>query len=153
MVLDRLELAQLRFAQLRPTDPARPPSSAELSVWLETEVCPVVEELLGRPDFRGHACWPLRRLGPGAGGPERALVDGIDAGLVACARQWAGLARQPPVRDALRNLGPYNEPLADRGPAGGAGGADPANGAAVPAGLPAIHYPPAGAPRATAGGA
>jgi hypothetical protein len=140
-MMDRLEVAQRRYDQICPTTKPSPPFGAEeLSLWLETDVCAVVEDLVARPDFRGHARWPLERLRDGAQGEERGLVDTVDEGLVECARQLAAVARQPALRKELLRLGPHNDRLPEGDPRGHVRGADGPEGAPVPLDLPVVEY-------------
>jgi hypothetical protein len=64
----------------------------ELSDWLDRDVCPVVQEVLSRPDFQELVVWPVRRLQPGGSSRERALIEAVDAGLVQSARLLATFA-------------------------------------------------------------
>lgn len=140
-MFDHLEVAWRRFERIRP---AATPCSAwqaqELSLWLQTEVCQVVEDLVQRPDFRRRARWPLQELGPGANSEERSLVDAADGALVECARRLAAGAHQPANRGALLRIGPYNALL----PQGDSGGQESNNvdtsGLPIPLGLPTIEF-------------
>src|SRR5260370_16734396 len=99
-MVDRLDSARRRYELLRltPGEPAVGRKAQETSLWLEQDVCAVVEDLVGRPDFQVQARWPLEQLRAGAAGEERALVGRADASLVQAARQ---LARLPPHPAAL----------------------------------------------------
>jgi len=105
-MVDRLDIALRRYEHIRRAAAAGRCGAGglELSVWLEQDVCPVVEELSGRPDFQVPARWPLDRLQPGAASGERNLVNKVDAGLVECARALVILAREPAVWTALLQL-------------------------------------------------
>lgn len=70
----------------------------QLHTWLRDDVAPVLESLTRRPRFRTQATWPLRTLRAGATSPERALVDKVDAALVAQGKAVRQLARNLHVR-------------------------------------------------------
>lgn len=116
-MLDHLDAAQRHYEQIRP-GPARPVTAEkaeQLSLWLETEVCRVVEELLEYPAFRAFARWPIEQLARGAPGKERSLVEAVDAGLVDCAQRLVDFARHPAIQEALAQLGPCTEGLHEAG--------------------------------------
>jgi hypothetical protein len=71
-------------------------------------VSPVLEDLIKRPRFRAQAAWPLQMLRPGAGTAERALVENLDAALVAQGRAVRQLARKPHVRKRLETVAVEN---------------------------------------------
>jgi len=113
-MLDRLEIALARYEEIRSSPGNRVAATTrgrELSVWLDQDVCPVVEELSQRPDFRVEARWPIERLQRGSGSVERALVETVADGLVECASALAGLAGLPAVRAELLKLEPAREHL------------------------------------------
>src|SRR5205814_8310828 len=85
-------------------------NAVELALWLEQDVCVLVEELVERPDFQVQARWPLEHLRAGADSAERHLVEAVDAGLVASAKRLAAFAHQPGVQSALLQLGPADQP-------------------------------------------
>ena len=139
---DRLDLAYRRYDQLRPApgvanaaDQAR-----ALSLWLERDVGAVVDDLVGRTDFRALARWPIERLRPKAASAERALVEEIDAGLVECACRLVESARRPAVSEALRRLGPRNEWLPEAHAADQASSSTDSHGSAAPFGLEAVEF-------------
>jgi hypothetical protein len=91
-MLDHLDVAQRRYQTLRtaPAVPTSPNRVKQLSLWLEHDVCRIVDELSQRSTFRDLCRWPLTHLASGAESPERRLADTIDETLVA----WAsGLAK------------------------------------------------------------
>jgi len=102
-MLDRLENALRRWQSIRPDDaqPASSLRSASLSEWVDRDVCPVVDELVRRPDFRGLARWSLDNLCQGAGTQPRRLVEAIESGIVATAGNRLRILRRRPVRDAV----------------------------------------------------
>src|SRR5271165_3262983 len=104
-MLDHLELAQRRFQQIRSApNVINSGKPEELSHWLENDVCQVVDELVGRADFRNLTCWPIRNLERGSRSEERALVKEVDTGLIAFARHLVEFAEQPAIREALEQL-------------------------------------------------
>jgi len=132
-MIDRLHVALRRYEQLQPS--LRPVSvstpcptplprqvtvvgaqavatrisvtlGSELSQWVEINVCPVVEDLLDRSDFRNATRWPLERLPCGAAGEERKLVEALDRDLVDSAKHLTELANQSPLQEKLRQAGP-----------------------------------------------
>jgi hypothetical protein len=142
-MLDHLDVAQRRYETMRtattpPADfkkgqniPFWPDLGKEtqISLWLQNDVCPIVEELVENPVFREHASWPIRHLQAGSRTAERALVDEIGAGLVECARQLAKIARQPKVLTELRKLELALVPTAFTG-----------SGSPMPLGLQAMEF-------------
>ena len=58
----------------------------QLQVWLDEDVCAVLDDYVRRPLFRAFASWPIRTLAPDAATPERGLVDELNAELKRCAR-------------------------------------------------------------------
>src|SRR6516164_10798808 len=102
--MDRLDFLVRRFRQIVPQpltgwDPVR---GRQLRCWLGEHVRPVLEDLIRRPRFRAQAAWPVQTLRPGAGTAERALVEDVDAALVALGRALGRLARKPHVRKRLK---------------------------------------------------
>jgi hypothetical protein len=102
--MDRLDFLVRRFRQIVPHplsdwDPAR---GQLLRCWLNDDVSPVLEDLTKRPRFRAQAAWPVQTLRPGSGTAERALVEDVDAALVALGRALGRLARKPHVRKRLK---------------------------------------------------
>jgi len=103
-MLDRLEIALAHYEEIRSSPGNRVAATTrgrELSVWLDQDVGPVVEELSQRPDFRVQARWPIERLQRGSASVERALVETVADGLVECAAALAALAGLPAVRADL----------------------------------------------------
>jgi len=113
-MLDRLDIALTRYEEMRSAQ-GGPGTAAtkgrERSVWLDQDVCPVVEELSQRPAFRVEARWPIERLQRGSACGERALVETVSEGLVQCAAALAGLAELPAVRAELLQREPAKERL------------------------------------------
>src|SRR4051794_7639218 len=109
--MERVQLALRRYQQILP----QPPTAWEdfpvrrVLVWLRDDVCAVLEDYCNRPAFREQATWPLRALVPGAVGPERRLVDAVDAGLVEEAHALLALAQPKRVRRELAALNPPQE--------------------------------------------
>jgi hypothetical protein len=75
-----------------------------LSEWIDRDVCPVLDELAKRPDFRGLARWSLDNLSEGQPTEPRRLVEEIEAGIVATAGNQLRILKQPPVREAVAAL-------------------------------------------------
>lgn len=119
-MVDRLEVALRRYERIRPTpdQPLAGLKAEELSDWLDRDVCPVIQELLRRPDFQEHGRWPIERLRPGAPGRERLLIDAIDAGLVESARALATFAGQIDSRAAPTENDPDGRAVAAPSPPG-----------------------------------
>lgn len=72
-----VDLAIRRYRQIVPKPvtnyldfPAR-----EVLAWLENDVCATVEDFVGNAEFQEWASWPVRSLAPGAGTPERELLE------------------------------------------------------------------------------
>jgi hypothetical protein len=93
--MDLLSLAEERFRQLAPA--LALPMTVETSVavegWARDHVCPVAEQLLGRPVFQGWARWSPDRLGPGSASEQRPLVEAVDRALVEAAGRILAAAR------------------------------------------------------------
>ncbi len=138
---DGLEVAQRRYERIRPSaaGPASPLLAEELSLWLETEVCGVVEELVERPDFRARARWPLEHLRNGARGAERLQVEAVDSGLVAWAGRLVAGAREAAVGAELLKGGPSTDRRPRGNPPGGSRGSQNPPGAPVPPSLAVIE--------------
>jgi hypothetical protein len=137
---DHLEVAQRRYEQIRSRPGQRSGfrHGAELSLWLDTEVCQIVEEIIQRPDFRERARWPIVRLADVASGKERKLVNAMDVALRKCARNLAAVAEVPSLRQALLQLGPHNELLPTASTEGCESSGSDSSGNPVPLGLTAI---------------
>jgi hypothetical protein len=111
--MDRLTLAERRFAQLLPKPVHSAPEMPieKLIAWVSDDVCPIVEEYSGRPAFRDQATWPLRMLSPGAATGERQLIEALDEAAVQRAKAlrefakkkvvWNEMVSQNPPRRAL----------------------------------------------------
>jgi len=76
-------------------------TGAAYSSWLRDEVCPTVQQLILRPDFRRLACWPLDHLQQGARTPERRLIEAVECELLAAAGRLIEIMDGPGVREAL----------------------------------------------------
>ncbi|MEQ8791398.1 MAG: hypothetical protein RIC55_34365 [Pirellulaceae bacterium] len=116
-MLDRLENATRRWEGIRPDDTEHAPSfqAATLSVWIDRDVCPVLDELVKRPDFRGLARWSLDNLSAGQTTEPRRLVEAIEAGIVATAGNRLRILKQPPVREAVAALAGRQDSTASPG--------------------------------------
>ena len=122
-MLDHVEVAQRRYEEIRADSkrgqdvPFWPDlgKARQISLWLEKDVCPVVEELVENPAFRAQVSWPIRQLQAGSRTAERALVDEMDAGLVECARQLVKIARHPKVLPGLLKLEPAHDSAVRKG--------------------------------------
>ena len=140
-MMDRMEAAARRYTAICPEGGTElsPSQAAQVSAWLDQDVCPVVEELLVRPIFCNRAAWPIRYLGAGAHGEERRLVEAVDTALLNTAAALVGFARQGKNLAALRRLGPYQEVL----PRGSLDGTEPGilgkAGKRVPLGLSVVE--------------
>ena len=140
-MLDRLEAAKRRWESIRP-DPGTQidtRKAEELSLWLEQDICRVVEDFVDRPNFREAARWPVERLGSETMCEERRLVTDVDSCLIKSAAALVAFARQPFVWGQLLKADLSEERL----PGGSAGGGDcpetDATGAPVPRGFSAIE--------------
>ncbi|MBW3598414.1 MAG: hypothetical protein KY475_14220 [Planctomycetes bacterium] len=93
---DRLQAAHWRYERIRPKDGDKDSfrKGDELSHWLQADVCPVVSELLERPDFRGHAQWSIDCLQEGAATEARSLLEAVERGLLSSAQRMAKLTRE-----------------------------------------------------------
>jgi hypothetical protein len=136
-MLDRLDIALARYEEMLSTPGPRTAATKgrELSVWLDQDVCPVVEELSQCAAFRVEARWPIERLQPGSASVERALVETVADGLVQCAAAVAGLAELPTVRAELLQVQPAQERLSQGNRRRSAGTASGPEGKSAPQGL------------------
>ncbi|MBI3860969.1 MAG: hypothetical protein HY290_03655 [Planctomycetia bacterium] len=73
----------------------------ELRVWLTDDLCPVIEDYVGRPRFQKFACWPLQALTEGAETPDRQLIVAVDGTIVAMAKTLSELSTDPAAREQL----------------------------------------------------
>src|ERR1700722_9556427 len=82
---DRIEHALRRWTHLRrePGEVSEFRRGEALAVWLQRDVCPVVQELMARADFRQACRWSIDNLLPGRDTPARELIDAIDKALIA----------------------------------------------------------------------
>ena len=122
--MDQVERAQRQYRRIAPQPVLDWPDVPieKMKVWVEDDVCPVVEAYRHRPAFMDHAIWPLRALARGAGTAERDLIDAVDAGLVRSARSLLALAGQQAVHRRLRALNPATPQItAEAVVVGGAG--------------------------------
>ncbi len=112
-MLNSLEAALRRYEQIRPKPQTEPTltQTEKLALWLEQDVCEVIQTLLDHPEFRQCACWPIERLGGSRICDERRRIDAVDAAIVEGARALAAVAKQPALLRQLRRLGPHNEQL------------------------------------------
>lgn len=105
--MERLQLALRRYQQIVPTAvgfldvPAR-----QLQVWLDEDVCAVLDDYARRPAFREQASWSIRTLRPGSGTPERLLLDRLDDEIVRCAAAVTRLIRHKILRRAISEMFP-----------------------------------------------
>ena len=138
----RLELALRRFEQIRPArgEAVSSAKAEELTLWLEQDVCRVVQELSRRSDFRAHVRWPIDQLQSGATGVARALVKAIDEAIVDLARSLAEVARQPAMQKAMLLHGPDSECLANDDSRGQRVTSSCPGGSSVPDGLSIIDH-------------
>jgi hypothetical protein len=74
---------------------------SELTHWLEHVVCPIVRELIARPDFRQLARWSIDNLRAGSETEPRRLINAIDKNLLTSAQALAKLLQRPNVRRSL----------------------------------------------------
>ncbi len=88
---DRLEHALHQWTHDSATGGA--PQAHSHSHWIDRDVCPVVDELLQRAEFRQLARWSLDNLLPGCDTDARRLIEELDQALVHSATQLADLLR------------------------------------------------------------
>jgi len=87
---DRIEHALHRWKQIRPgTGQPASQKAQEFAHWLERDVCPVVRELIERPDFQLLARWSLDNLLVNSETKARRLIERIDKALVDSANALA----------------------------------------------------------------
>ena len=95
-MLDRLEAAVRDYDRVREAGCNDSLRGAEaLSFWIQDKVCPVVDQLLARPDFRKLARWPLDQLTEQANTEPRHLVENVENALVASAKRLVDLSQTP----------------------------------------------------------
>lgn len=104
-MIDRLEAALRRYEIIRPTAdrPQRMGKTEEFAQWMTEYVCPAIEPLVARPDFRRLARWSIDNLAPVIATPARQLVDAVDRAFVGAGRTIAELTRQAPLRALLES--------------------------------------------------
>jgi len=103
-VHDRLNHALRRWEAIRPAaGQSISQRSSEFADWLDRDVCPVVDELLKRPDFRAPARWSIDNLLTGSHTEPRRLIETTETALIETATDMAEVLRQPSVRRAIQN--------------------------------------------------
>src|SRR3984957_9744267 len=82
---DRIEHALRRWTHLRrePGEVSELRRGEALAVWLQRDVCPVVQELMARADFRQACSSSIDNLLPRRDTPARELIYAIDKALIA----------------------------------------------------------------------
>lgn len=102
-MIDRLDSVFRRYERIYSDDnePGIKLRAEALADWLDRDVCPVVQELLERPDFRKWARWPIERLAEGARGEERGLIEAVDTALVRAGETLAAFAELVVAKSAL----------------------------------------------------
>lgn len=104
-MLDRLEAAVRDYDRARQAGCNDSLRGAEaLSLWLQDKVCPVVDQLLARPDFRKLARWPLDQLEKFANSEARRLVEGVENAILASAKRLADLSQTPVLQEFIGGL-------------------------------------------------
>src|SRR4051812_17074956 len=80
-VLERAEFALRHWESIRPVSgkQVRIGEADQVVYWIDREVCPLVGDLIRRPDFRGLARWSIDNLQQGVRKPARRCVEAIDA--------------------------------------------------------------------------
>jgi hypothetical protein len=83
-VQDRLEHALRRWQRILPAagQLVSQRDGEAWADWLDRDVCPVIEELLKRPDFRKMARWSLDNVLAGSQTEPRRLIETIEAALI-----------------------------------------------------------------------
>lgn len=102
-MIDRLDSVFRRYERIcsDENEPGLKLRAEALADWLDRDVCPVVQELLERPDFRTWARWPIERLAEGASGEERGLIEAVDTALVRAGETLAAFAELAAAQSAL----------------------------------------------------
>jgi hypothetical protein len=104
-MLDRLEAAVRDYDRVREAGCNDSLRGAEaLSFWIQDKVCPVVDQLLARPDFRKLARWPLDQLTEQANTEPRHLVENVENALVASAKRLVDLSQTPVLQRFIAGL-------------------------------------------------
>ena len=104
-MLDRLEAAVRDYDRVRQAGCNDSLRGAEaLSFWIQDKVCPVVDQLLARPDFRKLARWPLDQLDKLANSEARDLVENVENALVASAKRLVDLSQTPVLQRFITGL-------------------------------------------------
>lgn len=141
-MLDQLEMARRHYEQIQP-DPASEITEygvEQRTDWLKRNVCPIVAELIPRPDFQKHVTWPIERLGGSTLCEERSRVGSIDTALVAYASALAAFAEQPDIQQRLLCLGPHNGWLAEGDPQGQDPVVSKERGKPIPLGVSTMEF-------------
>ena len=83
-MIDRLDSVSRRYERIcsDENEPGLKLRAEALADWLDRDVCPLVQELLERSDFRTWASWPIERLAEDASGEERGWIEAVDTALV-----------------------------------------------------------------------
>ena len=104
-MLDRLQAAVRDYERVRQAGCNDSLRGAEaLSFWIQDKVCPVVDQLLARPDFRKLAKWPLDQLDKFANSEARRLVEGVENAILASAKRLADLSQTPVLQEFIGGL-------------------------------------------------
>jgi hypothetical protein len=86
-----------------------------LMVWLQDDVCLLVDDYIGRPNFREKASWPLRAVTTGPGNDAQPVIEAVAMAICDCATALAKLESKSRVRSQLRNLyPPQNEVIEEK---------------------------------------
>ena len=105
---DRLEYASQRFRQILPRSVQHvgDVDLRHLRLWLQDDVCPLVDNYARRPAFREHATWVLRQLRPNVLTAERQEVDAVEGALIHSAIALTKLISKRRLRTRLGELFP-----------------------------------------------
>ena len=107
--MDRIELAERRYANMIPTCQDDPRAGggtthSKLEEWLAQYVVGAVEEIWEEAWFRDNVLWAHRHVAPGAGTDERQLVEAVDQALVTSAQRIRRVSQLRAVQRELESL-------------------------------------------------
>jgi hypothetical protein len=103
METNRLRFAIRRYETLMPVPEKHIFGSKlrRLRLWLNDDVCSVIEDYVNRPKFRERASWSLRALHPDADTEERQQLTALRRALQKCAASVTKLAKKKRIQSEL----------------------------------------------------
>jgi len=98
------ELVPADVVAAKPVERHRQLQTSKIEAWIANQALPAIAEMWDRPIFREHATWAQQLLVSGSESAERALVDQVDAALVAEAKSLKTLLRSKLIQRQLDAL-------------------------------------------------